>query len=218
LLAIPYLIGGVSLGQVLLSLGVLAATAVILAAIGVACSALFRRTQAATLVAYGIVLLLVLGTPVALAALAVIDSSRGTDEPNPPLEVLYPNPFVALADAAGDESETGNGPFSPLKSVLREDDDNFDEGGAVFRAPAVAVTMVVDAGVAEEAVAEEIVAVDGGLVGPGVDVVAINDGASGSGRDWFPVWAQSLTIQMVIVAALSALAWRRLRAPSAVDR
>lgn len=214
LLAIPYLIGGVSLGQVLLSLGVLAATAVILAAIGVACSALFRRTQAATLVAYGIVLLLVLGTPVALAALAVIDSSRGSDDPDPPLEVLYPNPFVALADAAGDVSETGDGPFSPLKSVLRDDEDEFAEGGfaAVNPVPAVEATMVVEAGVAEEVIAVE------DPIGPGFDVVAVRDEASGPGRDWFPVWAQSLSIQLVLVAALSALAWRRLRAPSAVDR
>ncbi|MDY7103894.1 MAG: ABC transporter permease [Actinomycetota bacterium] len=229
LLAIPYLIGGVSLSQVLLSLGVLAATAVILAGIGVTCSALFRRTQAATLVAYGIVLFLVIGTPVALAALAVIDSARGTDDANPPLEVLYPNPFIALADAAGDVSETGNGPFSPLKSVLRDDEDDFAAGAAVnpvpMAEPAVAtfVVEVEEAVEAVEAVEADVIEIQPGGrgIGLGDDVIGapvVIDESGGPGRDWFPVWAQSLTIQIVLVALLGVFAWRRLRAPSAVDR
>jgi ABC-type transport system involved in multi-copper enzyme maturation permease subunit len=120
LLALPYLVGGVSLTQVLLALFVLAVVAVVLATLGVTCSAIFRRTQTATLMAYGLVLVLVIGTPVALAAAAVIDTSRGGDGVDPPIALVYPNPFVALADAAGSLDIGVQGPFSPLKRALIE--------------------------------------------------------------------------------------------------
>jgi len=114
-LAVPFLVGGISLTNVILSVITLMALGVMLAMIGVSCSAIFKRTQTATLAAYGIVLCLVLGTLVALAVLAVIDGSRGTDEVQPPLSALYPNPFIAIADAAGDIGSPGDGPFTPIK-------------------------------------------------------------------------------------------------------
>ena len=101
-IAVPYLVGGISLSQVLLSLLTLLVVGFLIAVIGVACSAIFRRTQTATLAAYGAVLALTLGTLVLLAVIAVVDSSRGSDVAEPRLSALYPNPFLAVADAAGE--------------------------------------------------------------------------------------------------------------------
>lgn len=131
ILAVPYLIGGISLTNVVLSVITLMALGIMLAMIGVSCSAIFKRTQTATLSAYGIVLTLVIGTLIALAVLAVIDGSRGTDEVRPPLAALYPNPFIAIADAAGDIGSPGDGPFTPIKQEFvrsQVGDDVFFQG------------------------------------------------------------------------------------------
>lgn len=114
-LTVPYLVGGISLTNVVLSVITLLLLGVMLAMIGVSCSAIFKRTQTATLAAYGVVLTLVFGTLIALAVLSIIDSSRGDDEVDPPLAALYPNPFIAIADAAGDIGSPGDGPFTPIK-------------------------------------------------------------------------------------------------------
>ncbi len=134
-MAVPYLVGGISLRQVMLSLLTLMVTGLLLAVMGVACSAIFRRTQTATLAAYGLALALTLGTIVGLAVLAVIDASRGTDTVEPRLVALYPNPFVAVADAAGDLGGVGDGPFSPIKQVFIESQfgsNVFIENGVAF--------------------------------------------------------------------------------------
>ena len=61
-LAVPYLVGGISLGDVARALGVMLAIGFIMAVIGVSCSCIFRRTQTATLAAYAMVLVLTLGS------------------------------------------------------------------------------------------------------------------------------------------------------------
>lgn len=188
LLALPYLLGGVSLSQVLVSLFVLAVSAVVVAAIGVSCSAIFRRTQTATLMAYGFVLLLVVGTPVALAAAAVVDASRGVDQPNPPFSIVYPNPFVGLADAAGNLTGSGTGPFSPIKRAMLES-----------RGQAVNVMDTPTGPVAIDQFGNE---------------VPLDD--LGGGR--IPIWVRTLLIQGGLALVLFVVAWRRLRAPASVDR
>ncbi|MEM8922848.1 MAG: ABC transporter permease subunit [Actinomycetota bacterium] len=120
ILAVPLLIGGVSLSQVLLSLLTLLVIGFLLAVIGVGCSSIFRRTQTATLAAYAVVLALVFGTVISIAALAIIDSTRGNDDVDPVLEALYANPFLAVADAAGDLGSQPRGPFSPIKQIFWE--------------------------------------------------------------------------------------------------
>lgn len=117
-LAVPYLVGGVSLGSVVRALVALLVVGVVLAVIGVACSAIFRRTQTATLAAYGMVLALTAGTLVLLAMLAVIDAQRGTDEIEARLVAVYANPFVAVADASGEVGSRATSPFSPIKQAL----------------------------------------------------------------------------------------------------
>ncbi len=135
IMAVPYLVGGISLRQVVFALVTLMVTGFLLAIMGVACSSIFRRTQTATLAAYGLTLALTLGTLVGLAVLAVIDGSRGTDTVEPRLEALYPNPFIAVADAAGDLGGVGDGPFSPIKQVFIQSQfgtEVFIENGMVF--------------------------------------------------------------------------------------
>ncbi len=134
-LAVPFLVGGISLSNVLLSVFTLMALGFLLAMIGVSCSAIFKRTQTATLAAYGMALALTGGTLVLLAVLAVIDGSRGFDEVNPPLSVLYPNPFIALSDAAGEIGSVGDGPFTPIKREFVQNQvgrDVFIEGDVIF--------------------------------------------------------------------------------------
>ncbi|MCP3911786.1 MAG: hypothetical protein GY713_12625 [Actinomycetia bacterium] len=118
IVAVPYLVGGISLTQVLLSLFCLGVTGFLVAVIGVGCSSFFRRTQTATLAAYAVVLGLVLGTVILLAVGAIIDSSRGEDDVEPRLIALYPNPFLAVGDAAGEIGQPSAGPFSPIKEVV----------------------------------------------------------------------------------------------------
>lgn len=134
-MTVPYLVGGISLTQVFLSLLTLVVLGILLAAMGVACSAIFRRTLTATLASYGVILLLVGGTVIGLAVLSIIDASRGIDPVEPRMEALYANPFVALADAAGNIDTPGFGPFSPVKQVLVESQlgPNISvEGGRAF--------------------------------------------------------------------------------------
>jgi hypothetical protein len=81
------------------------------------------------------VLLLTMGTLVGLAVLAVIDASRGTDDVEPRLVALYPNPFLTVVDAAGDIGSPSSGPFSPMKELFIESQvgpDVIVEGGAAF--------------------------------------------------------------------------------------
>ena len=116
MLAVPYLLGGVSLWQVLLSLFVLIVTGVTYAFIGVACSAIFKRTATATLFTYGVVLMATIGTFILFAVTVIFDEINGNDFVSPRLWPLYPNPFVGIADAAGDVFATSSsGPFSPIK-------------------------------------------------------------------------------------------------------
>ncbi|MEL7206660.1 MAG: hypothetical protein AAGK32_00245, partial [Actinomycetota bacterium] len=135
ILAVPFLIGGISLTQVLLSLLTLLVIGMLMAVIGVGCSAIFRRTQTATLAAYAVVLALTFGSVVAIAVLAIIDSSQGNDPVEPRLEALYANPFLAAADAAGDLGSAPRGPFSPIKQIFAESrfpNGTVVEGGVVF--------------------------------------------------------------------------------------
>ncbi|MEM9134002.1 MAG: ABC transporter permease subunit [Actinomycetota bacterium] len=128
ILTVPYLIGGISLSQVLLSLATLLTIGFLMAVIGVGCSSLFRRTQTATLAAYAVVLALTLGTVILLGVVAIFENARNPDEfVEPRIEALYLNPFLAVADAAGETGRSQSGPFSPIKQVILESQlDNED--------------------------------------------------------------------------------------------
>ncbi len=128
-MAVPYLVGGISLTQVLLSLLSLLILGFLLAVMGVACSAIFKRTQIATLMAYALCAALTVGTLIVMVTVTVIQESRGQFVDSPPFWPLYANPFVAIADAAGDISGQFDGPFSPIKRFFWESQNQFNQFG-----------------------------------------------------------------------------------------
>jgi hypothetical protein len=153
----------------------------------------FRRTQTATLAAYGAVLALTLGTVVLLGVTAVIDASRGSDQAEPRLATLYPNPFLAVADAAGEIGSPSDGPFTPLKRLYLESQ-----------------------------VGPDLVIVDGGEFGPigaGGPVVAFDERTGEpvqleTSSTGVPLWARSLLTLTALALLAALLGVRRLRAPA----
>ncbi len=118
LLTVPFLVGGVSASEVMKGLLMVLTTAVTLACLTLACSALLRRTQAATVVAYGITLGMVLGTLIFYGAQQV---PRRAGSPRPTPWILALNPFAATADVVQGRSESAGfmSPFRPLRELLR---------------------------------------------------------------------------------------------------
>jgi ABC-type transport system involved in multi-copper enzyme maturation permease subunit len=115
MLSIPFLIGGVPLVQVLVGVAVVVFLACVLACLALACSAVLRRTQAATVVAYGLTLALVVGTPLAFGAQALVRRDR---QGPPNRAVLLLNPFLLPADAVRGP-QGGNSVFAGLEEVTR---------------------------------------------------------------------------------------------------
>ena len=127
LVTVPFLVGGVSLSEVVKGLWMVIATAVTLACLTLACSAAFRRTQAATVVAYGITLALVLGTLLVYGAQQVPRRGIG---PRPEPWILALNPFAATADVVQGRRESLGfaSPFGPLHDLLElSEEDRFTE-------------------------------------------------------------------------------------------
>ena len=125
LVTVPFLVGGVSLSEVVKGLCMVVATAVTLACLTLACSAVFRRTQAATVVAYGITLALVLGTLLVYGAQQVPRRGIG---PRPEPWILALNPFAATADVVQGRRESLGfaSPFGPLHDLLElNEEDRF---------------------------------------------------------------------------------------------
>ncbi len=122
LLAICYLVGGVSLQSVLMSVVALILTGFLLAVMGVALSAIFKRTTVAVLASYGLVLFMTIGSGVILAILAIIFSVVGVSAGGSWLLYvpLYLNPFITLAGAGGiiDTSFIDAWPLSGIKTGL----------------------------------------------------------------------------------------------------
>jgi ABC-type transport system involved in multi-copper enzyme maturation permease subunit len=96
LASLAFLFGGVGLEDLLLAYLVVVSVGIGAGALGVACSAIFRRTQSATVAAFVAVALAAGGGTVAWISLA---SRAQEDNAPPPSEaLLYLNPFVAQAD------------------------------------------------------------------------------------------------------------------------
>ena len=122
LVTVPFLVGGVSVSEMVRGLVMVLATAVTLACVGLACSALLRRTQAATVLAYGITLAMVLGTFMVYGAQQIPRRGFG-ERPDP--WVLTLNPFAATADVVQGRSVSGafESPFRPIRDLLMLDED-----------------------------------------------------------------------------------------------
>lgn len=100
LLSIVFLLGGISLSNLALTFLVLTMNAITFAAIGLFCSALFRRTQISTIVAYGAVFFLLIGVSIVASFIQSWRVSRGYyGGPPLPSVLQYLNPLTALASA-----------------------------------------------------------------------------------------------------------------------
>jgi ABC-2 type transport system permease protein len=143
LLAVSYLIGGVTIGQVLSAIAMVAFTGLVLAAVSAGISACVRRVQAATVLAYGFTLLLVIGTLLVFAAASLVDTSRGTDDANAPSWILLPNPIAAVADVIEEDRAfdgiSTTSPFDGLITLIDAEDEasgvmeQVDANGALVR-------------------------------------------------------------------------------------
>lgn len=122
LLAVCYLVGGVSLRSVLMSVVAMIVTGFLLAVMGVALSAIFKRTTVAVLASYGLVLFMTIGSGVILAVLAIIFSVADVAVGESWLLYvpLYLNPFITLAGAGGviDNAFINAWPLSGIKTGL----------------------------------------------------------------------------------------------------
>jgi len=129
LLSVPFLVGGVSVTEVAKGVAMILLTSVVLACLAVACSALFRRTQAATVIAYALTGALTVGTFIVYGGQRAIDGPVNKASP----AILALNPFVATADVVQGRSEDSSfgSPFTALVDLVRPDTSVFasDMGG-----------------------------------------------------------------------------------------
>ncbi len=129
LLSVPFLVGGVSVAEVLKGVAMVLLTAVVLACLAVACSALLRRTQAATVIAYGLTAALTVGTFIVYGGQRAMDGP--VDRASPAILAL--NPFVATADVVQGRADTDSleSPFTALADLVRPDNFGFAVDAAV---------------------------------------------------------------------------------------
>lgn len=125
LVAISTVFGGVETPDVILGLATVLVIGLCLAAVSLGISSLVRRTTAAVVISYAIVLTLVLGTGFVAILLAVVgDQREAATWP------LYANPFMALAGAVNSSMASGSielpTPLTPFAFALR-----YREGGAL---------------------------------------------------------------------------------------
>jgi len=118
LVTVPFLVGGVALPEVVKGLWMVLVTALTLACLTLACSAVLRRTQTATVVAYGLTLGLVLGTLIIYGAQQI---PRASGSPRPRPWILALNPFAATADVVEgrNDADTFDSPFNAVSELLR---------------------------------------------------------------------------------------------------
>jgi ABC-type transport system involved in multi-copper enzyme maturation permease subunit len=224
LLSVSYLIGGVTITQVVKAAALVLATGVVLACLTAACSTFLKRVQAATVMAYGVTLALTLGTFLAYGAAALVDRSRGVDDANPPVALLVLNPLVATADVLGTTSQVSadaSSPFEPMKTILRRDEQR--DGSVViqdFGAPLTTIPadVIADANLRG-------LKIVGGAAQPfgcnnqapigfdpnGNPICAKPDGG-------MPFWGWSLLSLAGLSALAVAASARRLRTPASEER
>lgn len=126
LVGVTFILGGVSIWEVIRGFTMVLVSGVAMACLALACSSIVRRVQGSTVLAYFFSLTIMLGVFVLFALQgALIRSFDG------PQGVLYPNPFMATADVIIDDQQLNDAasPFSPFKALIRygeEGDDGFD--------------------------------------------------------------------------------------------
>jgi ABC-2 family transporter protein len=197
LLAVAFLLGGISVGQAVRGLLGVLLVALLLALIVVGISAMVRRVQAATVLAYAATFVLAIGSFVVWGSLELATESDEFGRETPPGWVLVPNPIVLVADLAAGSSTGGDGPLSSTAELVRDaqdgmEDDFGDDFGGGFGA-------------------DEFVVLEPG--------VAFEDPIGGDGlSDGSPVWPWSLLSLAALAALFFWLGCRRLRTPAESER
>jgi ABC-type transport system involved in multi-copper enzyme maturation permease subunit len=191
LLAVTYLIGGVTIGDVLSGIGLVVFVGLVLGCVCASISAFVRRVQLATVLCYGVVLFLLMGTLLVRQAANVIDESRGTDEGNAPAWLLLPNPVATVAGVVGDGPDSFGVMESPFDWTERFMSDESSSGcDTVFT----------------DNVGREICGETGEPIGEG-------EGGPPGGFWWQSAGLLGLFAVLAVVAGS-----RRLRTPTATER
>ena len=120
LVGIAFVLGGVEPGEVLKGTAMVLVVAAVLSCTSLLCSTITRRTQGATVLSYGIVLSLLIGTFFVFGAQAVFLREEGVRHQ----WVLHLNPLMAVADVLDSEADIFSGgstvsPFTPMQMLLR---------------------------------------------------------------------------------------------------
>ena len=214
LLALSYLVGGVSLPQALRGLAAVLFTGLLLAALTVACSAYSRRTQTATVLAYGFVLLLILGTLVLYGGGEVLTQKAGGPRTDPaPTAMLWVNPVILTgAVIGGEQSDVNNGrfgssrsassPFDGVRSMMRPRQNFSNAGVAVAIGPNGGPNQVVFDG-------------NGNRVGVN-GVVPVPPADPPTGFERYTLY--SILSCLGLIGLCAWYASRRLRTPAAIER
>lgn len=189
LLAASFLFGGVTPLEMAKGLGMVMATGVLLASLSLLMSTMARRVQTATVMAYGLTLMLVLGTFAFYGFEVVSSGHRGHHNKI----VLVLNPLVATSDAVASRAGVvaPSSPLTSMRDLLRG-----NSSGQTFVGNAVAVP--------------------GGFVQGGG--AAFNSGPNDNGSGGPPYTAYSLVFFAMISAVALGLATRRLTTPRRRDR
>ncbi|HVE67159.1 MAG TPA: ABC transporter permease subunit, partial [Solirubrobacteraceae bacterium] len=118
LAAVAFALGGVETIEVVKALGMLLVIATALASIALLCSTLMRRTQGATVVTYGAVLMMTIGSFMAFGMQMSLSQGESVSDQ----KVLQLNPFMAVASVLDDpgDGQGGFSPFEPMQSLLRQ--------------------------------------------------------------------------------------------------
>ena len=116
--------GGVNAGAAIVTYLLLLVTSTVLAAIGLAASALVRRDALAAATAYAMVFALTIGSPIVFGLSFIGAGSGDGSGVGSRWVLLAPNPVVVLADAVPpltrERAELGSDPLGGLGLVLRE--------------------------------------------------------------------------------------------------
>lgn len=136
LLAVAFLLGGTSVAQAAKGLAGVLVVALLLALIVVGISAMVRRVQAATVLAYAATFLLAIGSFALWASVRVATADDDLGRERAPGWLLVPNPVVLVADLAAGGTR-GDGPLAGISEAVRDaqdgrEDVDGDRGVVVF--------------------------------------------------------------------------------------
>jgi ABC-type transport system involved in multi-copper enzyme maturation permease subunit len=211
-LGVAYLIGGVTIDAVLKGVVVVLFTGIVVGAVTVFCSSVFRRVQIATVISYAFVLIMLVGTMIVWGAAAAIDESRGSDDADPPEQILYLNPLFLAADVLLEDDASVNdigSPFRWMGEALRG--DAFRERDVIIEGDVVPgrFQQIEDAG-------------GGAAFGAGDEIVGFDEFGNpifaSQSDEGFPFWAASMIALYGVAVVAATLAVRRLRTPAASER